>query len=71
MVGELLQVSLLLGELLLELHELLLLAHADGVVLVGLLALLESVTVVGSTQSQVSHGSCFSESERCHEGLWW
>lgn len=47
MVGELLQVGLLLGELLLELQQLLLLAHPDGVVLVGLLALLEGVTVMG------------------------
>jgi hypothetical protein len=42
-IRELLQVRLLLGQLLLELEELLLLALADGVVLVGLLALLEGV----------------------------
>lgn len=43
MVRELLQVRLLLGQLLLELEELFLLALADGVVLVGLLTLLEGV----------------------------
>lgn len=43
MVRELLQVRLLLGQLLLELEELFLLTQADGVVLVGLLALLEGV----------------------------
>lgn len=42
-VRELLQVRLLLGQLLLQLEELFLLALADGVVLVGLLALLERV----------------------------
>lgn len=42
-IRELLQVRLLLGQLLLELQKLLLLTQADGVVLVGLLALLEGV----------------------------
>lgn len=42
-IRELLQVRLLLGQLLLELQKLLLLTLADGVVLVGLLALLEGV----------------------------
>lgn len=45
MLGEALEVLLLLLELLLELNELLLLALADGVVLVGLLSSLEGVTV--------------------------
>lgn len=45
-VLELLQVRLLLSQLLLELQELFLLTRADGEILVGLLALLESVTVV-------------------------
>jgi hypothetical protein len=44
-VGQLLEVVLLLGELLLELEEPLLLALADGVVLAGTLAALESVSV--------------------------
>lgn len=44
-LGEALEVLLLLLELLLELNELLLLALADGVVLVGLLSSLEGVTV--------------------------
>lgn len=44
MIRKSLEVLLLLGELLLELHELLLLALADSVILVGLLAALESVT---------------------------
>lgn len=43
MFFELLQVFLLIGELLLELQQLLLLAGADGVVLVGLLTLGEGV----------------------------
>ncbi len=47
MVGELLQVGLLLGDLLLHLQELLLLALADGVVLGGLFALAESVAAKG------------------------
>jgi hypothetical protein len=45
-VRESLDVSLLLGKLLLKLHELLLLAHADGQILVGALPPLESVSVV-------------------------
>lgn len=45
MIGQLLEVRLLLVELLLELEEPLLLALADGVVLVGALAALEGVTV--------------------------
>lgn len=43
-VGQLLEMALLLGELLLQLEQLLPLAPADGVVLVGLLAPLEGVT---------------------------
>lgn len=46
MVGQLLEVLLLLPELLTELEQLLLLTLADGVVLVSLLALLEGITVV-------------------------
>lgn len=46
MVAELLEVLLLLGELLLELQQLLLLAELDGVVLVGLLALHKGVATV-------------------------
>lgn len=42
-----LEVRLLLGELLLELEQLLLLALLDGVVLVGLLAPLEGVATPG------------------------
>lgn len=45
MVLELLQVSLLLLKLLLKLHKLFLLALADSIILVGLLALLEGVAV--------------------------
>lgn len=58
-IRELLQMRLLLGQLLLELQKLLLLTLADGVVLVGLLALLEGVAK--STRRQglaVSLGSC-------------
>lgn len=44
-VGQLLEVRLLLGELLLELEEPLLLALADGVVLAGALTALEGVAV--------------------------
>jgi hypothetical protein len=46
-VGQLLQVGLLLGQLLLEVAELLLLALADREVLAGALAFLEGVTVGG------------------------
>lgn len=49
MVGELLEVRLLLGELLLELEEPLLLALADGVVLVGAFAALEGVAGFGAS----------------------
>lgn len=53
-VLELLQVGLLLAELLLELQKLLLLALADRIVLIGLLALLEGITgfpgMVGSAR---------------------
>lgn len=45
MLGQLVEVLLLLGEALPELQELLLLALADGVILVGLLAALEGVSV--------------------------
>lgn len=44
MLGETAEVGLLLGELLLELQELLLLALADSVILAGALAALESIT---------------------------
>lgn len=44
-VLELLQVSLLLGQLLLELQQLLLLTQADREIFIGLLALLEGVTI--------------------------
>jgi hypothetical protein len=50
-VRELLQVGLLLGQLLLELHELLLLALADRVVLAGALAPLKGVTVIRKERS--------------------
>jgi hypothetical protein len=43
-VAQLLKVGLLLGQLLLELQQLLLLAGTDGVVLAGLLAALERIT---------------------------
>lgn len=46
MIRQLLEVGLLLLELLAELQELLLLAHTDGIVLVGLLSALEGVSVV-------------------------
>lgn len=45
MVGQLFEVILLLAELLAQLEQLLLLTLADSVVLVGLLALLEGVTL--------------------------
>lgn len=51
MLGEALEVRLLLLELLLELLELLLLALANGVILVGTLSALESVAVRRSTVS--------------------
>ena len=47
MVRQLLQVGLLLGQLLLELAQLLLLALADRVLLAGALASLEGVAVGG------------------------
>lgn len=46
-VGQLLEVVLLLAELLAQLKELLLLALADREILVGLFALLEGITVLG------------------------
>lgn len=46
MVGQLFEVILLLAELLAQLEQLLLLTLADSVVLVGLLALLEGVTIM-------------------------
>lgn len=49
-IRELLQVRLLLGQLLLELQQLFLLALADGVVLVGLLALLEGIAKTNRQQ---------------------
>lgn len=45
MVGELLEMHLLLIELLAELQKLLLLALADGVVLLGTLTALESISI--------------------------
>lgn len=53
-VLELLQVSLLLPELLLELQELFLLALADSEILVDLLALLEGIAVGEGNTSVVS-----------------
>lgn len=47
MLGQLLEVFLLLIELLAQLQQLLPLTLADGVVLVGLLAFLEGVTIFG------------------------
>jgi hypothetical protein len=47
-VRELLQVSLLLLDLLLHLQKLLLLALADGVILGGLLTLLEGIAAGGA-----------------------
>lgn len=44
MVGETLEVLLLLSELLLQLQELLVLASSDGHILAGLLAAVESIT---------------------------
>lgn len=46
MLGETVEVLLLLGKLLLEIEELLLLALADGIVLAGLFAALESIASV-------------------------
>lgn len=60
-VRELLQVSLLLGQLLLELLELLLLALADRIVLAGALALLEGVPV----QLAASVSFCFFSRSLC------
>lgn len=54
MLGQLLQVGLLLGKLLLQLQELLLLALPDGVVLVRALALLEGVSI-GAMVSELYH----------------
>jgi len=59
-VLELLQVLVLLCQLLLELHKLLLLTHADGIVLVGLLALGECVSGTSASWSSsvaAGHGS--------------
>lgn len=60
-VGQLLEVSLLLVELLLEFEEPLLLALANGVVLVGALAALEGVTLtsgLGRSTRLAGHCSC-------------
>lgn len=45
-IGQLLEVGFLLLDLLAELYELLLLAHANGIVLAGLLSALEGVSVI-------------------------
>lgn len=50
-VLELLQVSLLLGQLLLQFQQLLLLTLADRIVFVGLLALLEGITICSQPAS--------------------
>lgn len=44
-VGELVEVFALLGDLLLELHELFLLTLADSIILVGLLSLRECIAI--------------------------
>jgi hypothetical protein len=49
---ELFEVFVLLCELLLELQELLLLTHSNGIVLVGLLTLRECITI---SHSQLAH----------------
>lgn len=54
---ELLQVLMLLCQLLLELHELLLLTHADGVVLIGFLALGECISMESEAVSQDVHSA--------------
>jgi hypothetical protein len=69
MVGQLLEVTLLLGNLLAELDELLLLTHADSVVLRSLLAALEGISVTRVTSQLVLflilRGDAYSNS-----GLW-
>lgn len=62
MVRQLLEVALLLGELLLQLQQLFALTPADGVVLVGLLALLEGVTVCIEFASTLASSSSSSSS---------
>ena len=54
MIGELLEVLLLLVELLPELEELLLLALPDGIVLLRFLAALEGISVLGLVSLRVS-----------------
>lgn len=56
MIGELLEVRLLLVELLPELHELFLLALADGVVLGALLTALEGIAVEDQFVSPIHRG---------------
>ena len=51
---------MLISELLLQLQELLFFALLDGIVLVGLLALLKGVTI----------NSCLSASSNDHSGAW-
>ncbi len=55
--GQLRQMGLLLGQLLLELHELLLLALPDGPVLGGPLALLEGITAYPRRHVSIQHTS--------------
>jgi hypothetical protein len=57
---QLLEVLLLISELLLQLQELLFFALLDGIVLVGLLALLKGVTI----------NNCLSASSNDHSGAW-
>lgn len=51
-LGQAVEVLLLLGKLLLELQELLLLTLSDSVVLIGLLASLESISRDGTISNQ-------------------
>jgi hypothetical protein len=57
-VRQLLQVGLLLGQLLLELAQLLLLALADRVLLAGALASLEGVAVEENEQVSIYFSGC-------------
>jgi len=69
MVRQLLEVGLLLVQLLPELEEPLLLALADGVVLVGALAALEGVSVVWQGSPVSTLASFFHPSLPTHGGL--
>jgi hypothetical protein len=80
-IRELLEVCLLLGQLLLQLQQLLLLAHADGIVLVGTLTALEGIAsfrvsinlvaiILKALAFSNSPAPAASAARRCRRGKW-